>query len=69
MMLITAADLREAKARHGGYCARGVDLWFKRHDLDLRHFLRNGYPIEVIEATKDELGLQVVAVAKERHAK
>lgn len=69
MILVVASDLHEAKARYGGYCARGVDAWFKRHDLSLRHFLKNGYPIDVIEATGDELGLRVAKVARERSSK
>jgi len=63
-LLVTAEHLREAKRRHGGYCTPGVELWFKRYDLSLREFLRNGYPVEVIEATGDEFGMKVARIAR-----
>lgn len=66
MITVTADDLREAKRRYGGYCTRGVEAWFERYGLSLRHFLRHGYPIEAIEATGDELGSRVARIARER---
>lgn len=66
MILASGVHLREARRRYGGYCARGVDAWFTKHKLDLRHFLRLGYPVEVLEATNDLLGQQVAAIAREQ---
>ena len=66
-ILVTSQHLRAAKTQHGGYCTRGGDLWFRRHGLDLRHFLREGYAVEVIEATGDEFGLRVAAVARQEN--
>lgn len=66
MIVATNADVREAKRRYGGYCTRGMDAWFKRYGLNLREFLRKGYPVEVLESTGDELGLRVARIARER---
>lgn len=65
MILVTSKHLHEARKRHGGYCTNGIGLWFKRYGLDLRHFLRHGYPVELIEGTGDLLGLQVAKIARE----
>lgn len=67
-MIVTAEHLRIARQRHGGYCTSGVAVWFERHGLDLREFLRHGYPIETIEATNDLLGRQVAQIARESEA-
>lgn len=66
MIQVKAEHLHEARRKHGGYCTRGVDSWFTKHGLSLREFLRNGYPIDVIEATNDLLGKQVAQIARER---
>lgn len=63
-LIVTAEHLREAKARNGGYCTPGVDRWFKQYGLSLRVFLREGYPVEVIEATGDEFGMRVARIAR-----
>jgi len=66
--MVTKEHLLEAKKRHGGYCTRGMDLWFRRYGLSLRHFLQNGYEAHVIEQTGDSLGLRVVEIMKEQEA-
>lgn len=63
-LLVTAEHLRQAKRQHGGYCTSGVERWFQQHGLSLRVFLREGYPVEVIEATQDEFGLRVARIAR-----
>ena len=65
-MIVTSEHLREARKRHGGYCTRGMSTWFERYGLSMRHFLMHGYPIEVIEATGDALGLTVAKIAREK---
>lgn len=62
-MIIRSEHMHEARKRYGGYCVRGLDLWFKRNDMTLRHFLQHGYPESRIVATKDQFGLKVVEVA------
>lgn len=64
-LLIKAEHMHEARKRFGGYCVRGLDLWFKRHGMDLREFLQNGYPESRILATNDPFGQKVVALAHE----
>jgi hypothetical protein len=63
--MVTVEHLRIARARHGGYCTKGMGRWFARHGLDLRHFLKNGYPVETIAALNDAFGNKVVAIALE----
>lgn len=64
-LLIRAEHMHEARRRFGGYCVRGLDLWFKRHGMELRHFLQDGYPESRILAANDQFGLKVVEVARE----
>lgn len=58
-IMVTMSHVRAA-----GLCARGAKKWFDRHDLDFRTFLTTGYPVEVIEATGDELGHKVAQVSR-----
>ncbi len=39
-------------------------MWFQRHGLDYARFLREGLPVEEIEATGDALGMKVADVAR-----
>lgn len=48
-------------------CSRGTRAWFKRYDLDFNTFLAEGLPVEVIEATEDELGYRVARIARQEH--
>lgn len=50
--------------RSANLCSRGTRAWFERHNLDFNTFLSKGYPVETIEATNDELGLRVAAIAR-----
>lgn len=50
-------------------CVRGARVWFERYNLDFRHFLMEGYPASVIEATGDALGLRVGRRARQQAAK
>lgn len=59
-------DVREARRQYGGYCVRGMGAWFERYGMNLREFLKNGYPVERIEATNDEFGLKAAAIARKR---
>lgn len=64
-VIATVEHVQEAKRRHGGYCARGMALWFERYGMTLREFLRNGYPAERLEETGDPLGQKVAEIARE----
>lgn len=60
---VTIADVRACKL-----CVRGARQWFALNKLSFEHFLIQGYPIEVIEATNDALGKQVADYARRRAA-
>lgn len=64
MTRVRIVDLREA-----GVCPR-ARLWFERHGLDWRGFVRDGIDAETLRATGDQLELieRVVAVAERREA-
>lgn len=62
-ILVTGEHIREARL-----CVRGARQWFALHHLDFDHFIRHGYPVEVIEATGDVLGLKVAQIARDEAA-
>jgi hypothetical protein len=47
-------------------CSRGARAFFERHNLDWNTFIREGLPVEQIEATGDAMALQVAEVARGR---
>lgn len=51
MTRVTIADFRAC-----GVCPR-ARLWFERHGLDWRSFLRDGIDVETLRATGDQLTL------------
>jgi hypothetical protein len=60
--VVTMQDVRAARQ-----CSRGARAFFARHGLDWSRFLREGLPVEQVEATGDAMALKVCAVARERH--
>lgn len=60
-VLVKMEHVRAAKM-----CSRGARAFFVRHGLDWERFLRDGLPVEQIEATGDAMALQVVEVARGR---
>lgn len=60
----TPIIVRMRHVRSADLCSRGTRSWFSRHNLDFNVFLNQGYPVETIEATNDELGLRVAAIAR-----
>ncbi len=58
-------------ARHvhaAGMCIKpGAKMFFARHDLDFRDFIRNGIDADKLIATGDALAFAVVKVATEEH--
>lgn len=61
MILVTMEDVRIAKM-----CSRGAREFFKRHNLDWDRFLKEGLPVEMIEATGDAMAIKVAEVARGR---
>ena len=49
-----------------GLCVNGTRIWFARHDLDLRAFLRDGCDAETLLATGDALAQRVVEHVRNR---
>ena len=58
---VTINDVRAA-----GLCVNGTRVWFARHDLDFRAFLREGCTAETLLATGDAMALRVVERARIR---
>lgn len=60
-ILVRMEHVRAAKM-----CSRGARAFFDRHGLDWNAFIREGIPVEQIEATGDAMALQVAEVARGR---
>ena len=60
-LIVTIDDVRAA-----GLCVNGTRVWFARHDLDFRAFLREGCTAETLLATGDAMALRVVERARIR---
>lgn len=61
VILVTMADIRSCKM-----CSRGARAFYQRHKLDWSQLLREGTPVEEIEATGDVMALKVAEVARGR---
>lgn len=60
-LIVTIDDVRAA-----GLCVNGTRVWFARHDLDFRAFLREGCSADTLLATGDAMAQRVVAHARIR---
>ncbi|TCS71194.1 hypothetical protein EDC61_11173 [Sulfuritortus calidifontis] len=58
-VIVTIDDVRAV-----GLCVNGTRVWFARHDLDFRAFLRDGYAADTLLATGDAMALRVVQYAR-----
>lgn len=58
---VTIDDVRAV-----GLCVNGTRVWFARHDLDFRAFLREGCAADTLLATGDAMALRVVERARIR---
>ena len=47
-----------------GMCATGARAWCARHHIDLRAFLKDGMPIEQVDAIDDAFARAVAAQAR-----
>lgn len=59
--VIKVSDIRQCRM-----CMSGARAFYKRHNLCWQTLLREGTPIELIEATGDAMAHQVVEVARGR---
>lgn len=50
-------------------CGRGTQGWFRLRGLGYDRFIREGYPIEELEAIDCEMARQVCAAARIYYAK
>ncbi len=57
-VLVTMKHIRTA-----GICANGARDWFAHHNIELRR-LRQGIPVEELEATGDKMALDVARIAR-----
>ena len=58
-VIVTIDDVRAV-----GLCVNGTRVWFARHDLDFRAFLRDGCTADTLLATGDAMALRVVDHAR-----
>ena len=56
---VTIDDVRAV-----GLCVNGTRVWFARHDLDFRAFLRDGCTADTLLDTGDAMALRVVEHAR-----
>ena len=56
---VTIDDVRAV-----GLCVNGTRVWFARHDLDFRAFLRHGCAADTLLATGDAMAQRVVEHAR-----
>lgn len=58
-VIVTIDDVRAV-----GLCVNGTRVWFARHDLDFRAFLRHGCAADTLLATGDAMAQRVVEHAR-----
>lgn len=59
--------VRTRHMREGKMCVNGSREWFEHRGLNWREFVKNGLPVEIIEATGDETALRVCRIARAEH--
>lgn len=62
----SGALVRMKHIRAARLCANGTKDWFAHHEIDVRR-LRQGIPVEEIEATGDKMALDVARIARADH--
>lgn len=60
-VIVTIDDVRAV-----GLCVNGTRVWFARHDLDFRAFLRDGCDADTLLATGDAMAQRVVEHARDQ---
>lgn len=61
--------VRMSDVRAVHMCSGGARAFFRRHNLDWSAFLKEGLPVETIEATGDAMALRCAAHARARAAR
>lgn len=56
--------VRVKHVRAAMFCTRGMRDWLVLHGFDVTDFVKNGMPVEQMEATGDAMALRVAAVAR-----
>lgn len=67
--ILRIEHIQEARRRHGGYCTPGLGTWLAHHGMSLRHLLREGYPVSMIEKVGDPFGQKVADICREMSKK
>jgi hypothetical protein len=62
---MSAIRVRMKHIRAARMCSSGARAFFARHQLDWSAFLREGIPVEAMEATRDPMALRVATAARE----
>lgn len=62
-------QIRMPDIRRALMCGRGVQGWFRLRGLDYDRFIREGFPIEELEAIDCEMSRQVCEAARKYHSK
>lgn len=60
--------VRHIKSGNLKYCHKGARFWFQFHNLDWIDFIKNGLPVETLEATGDAMALAAVEEARKEWA-
>jgi hypothetical protein len=63
----TGIVIRMPDIRRALMCGRGPQSWFRLRGLDYDRFIREGYPIEELEAIDCDMARQVCVKAREFH--
>lgn len=63
---MTEIRVKVEHVRAARLCTSGMRVWLAHHGIDLGAFLRDGVPVEQLEATGDAFALHVSAIARAR---
>lgn len=67
MTEVSGIIIRMPEIRKVLMCGRGTQGWFKLRKLDYDRFIREGYPIEELEAIDCKMARQVCEAARKAH--
>ncbi|QDH70837.1 hypothetical protein [Marilutibacter alkalisoli] len=64
-VIVTIEHVRAARlVGEGVTCAPGIRLWAQRYGIDIRAFLRDGLPVEQIEAIGGPFAMRAASLAR-----